>query len=251
MNDPKSKEEIVHFVDKYNINLEECVKDIKDFDNMNDFFIRELKPGSRLVTERENAGSVCSPADCRLLAFPLITDASSIWIKGDRFTVDELIKPCGEATIQEFQACSLVISRLAPQDYHRWHTPVSGVQGKTHRAGDAYYTVNPIAVRTTFNIFTENKREVYEIETERFGKMILVAVGATAVGSIQCLVQEGESFVKGDEHGYFAFGGSTVLMLFRRGTIVLNEDLVRKTNAGLETLVTMGCVLGREPPGGD
>jgi phosphatidylserine decarboxylase len=79
----------------------------------------------------------------------------------------------------------------------------------------ALFTVNPIAIRQDINVYTENKRVVSEIHTPSFGTVVLVAVGATIVGSIHHLTEPGSNVTKGDQHGYFAFGGSTILVLFQ------------------------------------
>jgi len=90
-------------------------------------------------------------------------------------------------------AGSLVIGRLAPQDYHRWHCPVAGVLGPRTRIDGALFTVNPIAVNRTVDVFTENTRELYEVDTEQFGKVLLIAVGATMVGSIHLVAPHSDT----------------------------------------------------------
>jgi phosphatidylserine decarboxylase len=79
------------------------------------------------------------------------------------------------------------------------------------------YTVNPIAVNKNVNVFTMNKRVVCPLESPEFGTVGMIAVGATMVGSINFLRHEGDKVKKGDQHGYFAFGGSTVLVFFEKG----------------------------------
>merc|ERR1719446_666606 len=100
---------------------------------MNEFFYRKLKPGTRVVDALEDPSVAVSPADCRLLSFPLMAAASEMWIKGDRFNVQDLLAPLSAEVIESFQACSLVICRLAPQDYHRWHMPVTGKVSAVHK----------------------------------------------------------------------------------------------------------------------
>lgn len=90
------------------------------------------------------------------------------------------------------------------------------------------YTVNPIAVNSPMvNVFTSNKRVVVLLETTAFGLVAFVAVGATLVGSIRFTVQEGDAVTKGQELGYFAFGGSTCILLVRGGLVHLDSDLQR------------------------
>ena len=136
--------------------------------------------------------------------------------------------------------------RLAPQDYHRIHVPVDGTIGSAVGLGDAYYTVNPMAVRAKeFDVYTENKRLVTRIESSLYGTVLYIAVGATMVGSIQVTVNKDDQVKKGDEFGYFAFGGSTVLLLFEPGKIRWDDDLLRNSHKPLETLLVMGSQIGR------
>ncbi|KAG6788874.1 hypothetical protein POTOM_004952 [Populus tomentosa] len=104
-----------------------------------------------------------------------------------------------------------------PKDYHRFHSPVSGTIEKFVKIPGCLYTVNPIAVNSKYcNVFTENKREVSIISTAHFGKVAFVAIGATMVGSITFSKKAGDHVKKGDEYGYFSFGGSTVICVFEK-----------------------------------
>jgi phosphatidylserine decarboxylase len=113
------------------------------------------------------------------------------------------------------------------QDYHRFHFPVSGVLASVREVPGKLMTVNPIAVNSSYpNVFTENKRSVAIIETEEFGDVAFVAIGATMVGSIVFTAETGWSYRKGEEMGYFQFGGSTVVAVFQEGTVAFDEDLL-------------------------
>lgn len=83
-----------------------------------------MKPTARPIAEPENAKVVSSPADCRLSAFPTIDLATKYWIKGYGFTLARLLG--SEDLAKSFDGGSIVIARLAPQDYHRWHSPIDG-----------------------------------------------------------------------------------------------------------------------------
>lgn len=107
------------------------------------------------------------------------------------------------------------------------------------------FQVNPVAVNTTVDVYTENKRVVCPIDSAEFGLVTFVAIGATMVGSICFTTQPGQTLKKGDEHGYFAFGGSTVLVLFPRGSIEFDNDLLANSAKPIETLVKVGTSLGR------
>ncbi|OAY65636.1 Phosphatidylserine decarboxylase proenzyme 2 [Ananas comosus] len=218
---------------------------IKDdcLSTFNEFFTRELKPGARPITciERDDI-AVCA-ADSRLMAFNSVSDSLRLWIKGRKFSIHGLLgmETCSTA----WNEGSLVIFRLAPQDYHRFHVPVSGTIESFVDIPGCLYTVNPIAVNSKYcNVFTENKRVVSIISTSEFGKVAFVAIGATMVGSITFLRKEGEYVHKGDEFGYFSFGGSTVICIFEKDAIQIDEDLLANSERSLETLVSVGMRLG-------
>ncbi|GLJ31936.1 hypothetical protein SUGI_0642840 [Cryptomeria japonica] len=163
--------------------------------------------------------------------------------KGKKFFVRGLLGD--EMYSDKFDEGALVIFRLAPQDYHHFHMPISGVVGRFNEILGQLYTVNPIAVNNKHcNVFTENKRVVCIISSQEFGKMAFVAIGATMVGSITFTKNEGDFLKKGDELGYFLFGGSTVVCVFKKDAIDLDEALVLNSERSLETLVSVGMSLG-------
>ncbi|EXB97318.1 C2 domain-containing protein [Morus notabilis] len=221
----------------------------------NEFFVRELKPGARPIAFMERDDVAVCAADCRLMAFKSVDDSLRFWIKGRKFSIKGLLGQ--EVCSKAFVDGSLVIFRLAPQDYHRFHLPVSGTIEKFVDIPGCLYTVNPIAVNSKYcNVFTENKRVVSIISTEDFGKVAFVAIGATMVGSITFLKNEGDRVKKGEQFGYFSFGGSTVICVFEKmivrftsidtvhDSINIDEDLLANSARSLETLVSVGMKLG-------
>ncbi|XP_059653363.1 phosphatidylserine decarboxylase proenzyme 2-like [Cornus florida] len=245
MNSVESAGDIPTFLDffKDQIKLAEVKHPLEHFKTFNEFFIRELKPGVRPIacTERDDV-AVCA-ADSRLMAYRTIEDSLRFWIKGKKFSVQGLLGK--ETCSSSFIDGTLVIFRLAPQDYHRFHFPVSGKIERFDHIPGCLYTVNPIAVNSKYcNVFTENKRVVSIISTSDFGKVAFVAIGATMVGSITFTKKEGDYVQKGDEFGYFSFGGSTVICVFEKDAIQIDEDLLVNSERSLETLVAVGMQLG-------
>ncbi|KAM7478937.1 hypothetical protein LguiA_027150 [Lonicera macranthoides] len=231
----------IAFIDQ--INLAEVKYSLMHFKTFNEFFIRELTPGARPIAfvERDDV-AVCA-ADSRLMAFNSAENSLRFWIKGRKFSIQGLLGK--EACSNAFIGGTLVIFRLAPQDYHRFHSPVSGTIEQFVDIPGCLYTVNPIAVNSKYcNVFTENKRTVSVISTADFGKVAFVAIGATMVGSITFTKKEGEYIQKGDELGYFSFGGSTVICVFEKDTIEIDEDLLANSARSLESLVAVGMKLG-------
>ncbi|KAL5564032.1 hypothetical protein UlMin_033779 [Ulmus minor] len=225
------------------IDMAEAKYPVEHFKTFNEFFVRELKPGARPIACMERDDVAVCAADCRLMAFKTADDSLRFWIKGRKFSIKGLLgqEVCSDAFVNG----SLVIFRLAPQDYHRFHVPVSGVVEKFVNIPGCLYTVNPIAVNSKYcNVFTQNKRVVSVISTAHFGKVAFVAIGATMVGSITFLKKEGDHVKKGEEFGYFSFGGSTVICVFEKDSIEIDEDLIANSCRSLETLVAVGMKLG-------
>jgi phosphatidylserine decarboxylase len=175
--------------------------------------------------------------------FPTVKQATEVWIKGKNFNLANLFK--NPALAQEFEGGSLAIFRLAPQDYHRFHSPVDGTVESVTPIDGTYYTVNPMAVQDTIDVFTENKRVVVVIKSPTYGKVAFVCIGAMMVGSIQFTGGKvGTVLKKGDEIGYFAFGGSTVVTVFQKNKVTFDADLVRNSAGVIETIVKMGNKIG-------
>ncbi|XP_074292959.1 phosphatidylserine decarboxylase proenzyme 2-like [Silene latifolia] len=244
MNSVESAKDIPKFLESFKdqINLSEVKYPLDHFKTFNEFFIRELKPETRPVACKDRDDVAVCAADCRLMAFSSVQDSTRFWIKGRKFSVQGLLGK--DVSASPFIDGTLVIFRLAPQDYHRFHFPVSGTIEQFVPIPGALYTVNPIAVNSSCNVFSENKRVVSIISTAYFGKVAFVAIGATMVGSISFTRKEGEHVQKGDEFGYFSFGGSTVICLFEKGVIKIDDDLLDNSARSLETLVRVGMTLG-------
>ncbi|EEF35940.1 phosphatidylserine decarboxylase, putative [Ricinus communis] len=250
MNSAESAKQIPKFIESFKdqINLAEIKYPLEHFKTFNEFFIRELKPSARPIAFLEHDDVAICAADCRLMAFKNVDDSSRFWIKGRKFSIEGLLGK--DICSSTFVDGALVIFRLAPQDYHRFHTPVSGTIEQFVDVPGHLYTVNPIAVNSEYcNVFTENKRVVSIISTAEFGKVAFIAIGATMVGSITFLKKEGDYIKKGDELGYFSFGGSTVICVFEKedlvqDAILIDEDLLANSARSLETLVCVGMKLG-------
>lgn len=239
------KKKIYKFIKFHNLNIDEIREPIESFGNFNEFFYRKLRSTARVIADPDDARVVVSPADCRLSVFSRIDDATSIWVKGRDFTLSNLFKD--EALVERFTNGLLVIARLAPQDYHRFHLPIDCTIGPSTYFDGALFTVNPIAVNQEVDVYTDNKRVCTILESPIFGKVAYITVGATMVGSIILTTYESLAAKKGDEHGYFAFGGSTLLLLFESGKIIFDSDLLMNSSKPIETLVRMGERIGIYP----
>jgi len=232
MDKPGSAEKIQPFVEEYEIDLSIAQK--QHFSSFNEFFTRKIKKSARPINTDSNA--VVSPADGKCMAYNDISNIDFI-IKGYRFDVYSFLND--SVLAQKYTDGSLVVIRLAPYDYHRFHFPVSGMISPTTQIDGDYYSVNPIALYNMAEIFCLNKREYVIISTPLFGDVIMAEVGATMVGSI-VQTYKGNLAEKGKEKGYFEFGGSTVVLLFEKNKIHIDEDLLTNTANGLETAIKTG-----------
>jgi phosphatidylserine decarboxylase len=251
---PESKQHIVPFIQSFQLEstLDEMVEpDPNAYPTFNAFFAREIRETARPIAEPENDLVTSSPADCRLTAFPTVDLATKYWIKGYGFTLERLL---GDADLaSQFEGGSIIIARLAPQDYHRWHAPVSGTVKGVREMPGTYYTVNPQAINEpgTVDVFCENRRSVMTVERSPTGSPIaIVAVGAMLVGSIKYVDgvdTPGAQIRRGQCLGAFYYGGSTVIVVYPPGEVVLDEDLVRhSTELGMETYMKVGWSTGRK-----
>lgn len=275
---PGSANNIADFVKYHHIPLDEVLRPLKSFTTFNDFFYRKLKPNSRSLHSPNNPEIIISPADSRLHCFPSISESTRLWIKGSNFSIPNLLG--SDVIASMFPAKSSVcIARLAPQDYHRFHSPVDGKIVRSYHIPGSYYTVNPMAVRQKLDVYTENARTILLIESPQHGLVAYVAVGAMMVGSILMTraafnggsggseddssitkypirsdLREGmvkmspesssdPNISRMDELGYFAFGGSTIVMLFQP-ECKFDSDLLANSRDQLETLIKVGDRIG-------
>lgn len=233
MMDRSSSAQKIHpFIQDFDIDMSIAQK--QEFKNFNAFFTRKLKDSARGIDTSANI--VVSPADGKILAYADMSKSDFI-IKGYRFDVFSFLDNPDLAP--KYEDGALLIIRLAPVDYHRFHFPVSGSISPNKKIEGNYYSVNPIALRKKAEILCLNKREYTIISNALWGDVIMAEVGATMVGSIKQTFK-GRLANKGDEKGYFEFGGSTVVLLFEKGRIHIDEDLLNNTAKGYETTVKMG-----------
>ena len=236
MDRPSSTKKIQPFIEEFDIDMNVFQK--QEFHSFNDFFTRKIKNNARPVDT--TATITASPADGKILAYADISNSDFI-VKGYRFDILSFLNNAELA--KKYIDGTLVIIRLAPADYHRYHFPLSGnVSPNTKIDGD-YYSVNPLALRKMTEIFCLNKREYSVITNPLFGNVIMAEVGATMVGSM-VQTYSGNFVNKGDEKGYFKFGGSTVVLLFEKDKIRIDDDLLINTLKGYETSVKQGERIG-------
>jgi len=233
-----STKKIKNFVSQMNIDMSESVKSISEFSSFNDFFYRKLKPSARPIGE-----GFVSPGDGKLLAFESPSKVHNFFVKGRKFTLAEFLN--SEVLAEKHKNDALIILRLAPNDYHRFHFPYAGKISNVTKVEGSYYSVSPYALAGNFaTVFCENKREHCTLTTADKGDVLLAPVGATMVGSILETFTPNTQIERGSEMGYFAFGGSTVVMLVDKSKVKIDSDLLENTKNKIETAVLMGEKIG-------
>jgi phosphatidylserine decarboxylase len=235
---PSSIKSIQPFVTELDIDMSEARKPMGQFTSFNDFFYRKLKPEARPI-----GNGLVSPADAKLLAFENISEVGDFFVKGQKFTLSSYLQD--EKLAKKFENSAMLIFRLAPNDYHRYHFPYDGKVLESTKINGRLFSVSPYALQPNFTrVFCENKREHVTLLTKYKGDILLSPVGATMVGTILSTFQPNSNIEKGDEMGYFAFGGSTVVMLVDKQQFKIDTDILDNTKNKRETAVVMGEKIG-------
>lgn len=241
MNSAGSRAKVAEFIRQYRLNAEEFADQPESFGTFNEFFYRKLKPGARPIAADELAAVF--PADGRHLGFECVAEAPGIFVKGATFTLEKLCQ--SRQLADRFARGSMVLSRLCPVDYHRFHFPVSGTPEHPVPIGGPLYSVNPLALRRNIQYLVENRRVYTMIQSPVFGRVLMFEVGATCVGGIEHTFTPGVPVRKGEEKGFFKFGGSETITLFEPERIRLADDLLKHSAEGRELYARMGDEMGR------
>lgn len=228
-----TQKNIAPFMATHGVNASECEKNPLTYPSFDAFFIRKLKKESRPL-----APGPIIPADGRYLFYQNVEASDGFIVKGKKFSLPRLI---GLQSIDEtYVQGSMAIARLAPSDYHRFHFPVDCVPGTSRLINGPLYSVNPIAVKQNICLLTENKRVVTLLKSDQYGTILFIEIGATSVGSIHQTYSPYTPYQKGDEKGYFSFGGSSIILLFEKDKIHFADDLLLNSSQHIETLCLMG-----------
>ena len=236
MNTPESAAKVVPFIERYGLDPADFTQAPDSFRSFNEFFYRQLRPAARPINPDD--ASVVFPADGRHLGFERASAISGVFVKGQKFDLPELL---GDATLAaRYAGGALVLSRLCPVDYHRFHFPAEGVPGESRLIPGPLFSVSPIALRRRLSYLWTNKRVVTPLVTRRFGTVLLLEIGATCVGTIRQTFSPGQPVAKGTEQGYFAFGGSSTITLFEPGMVTLAPDLLDHSSRLTELYAQVG-----------
>ena len=231
---PLSKGKVKKFIAQYGIDISDCEK--SEYSNFNDFFTRKRK---KYVDQTEE-NQLPAIADSKLLALPM-DENSQFWVKGVPYTPGELLE--NPELAGEFEGGLCLIFRLSPDDYHRYVYPDRGRQEATVAIKGVLHTVNPVGAE--MKVYRRNARRYTVLHTEHFGKVLEMEVGALLVGKILNHREDPARVEKLQEKGYFAYGGSTVILLLQKNAVEMDPDILTYSAKGIETKVRIGERIGR------
>jgi len=239
-----SRRRIRPFMAKYAIDPADLIRPPEEFPNFYEFFIRDIDPARRPF--ELDPGVCAAPVDGRVLVQSDIPPDREFPVKQAVFSLRDFLRDGRLA--EEFAGGTLVVCRLGLGDYHYVHFPFAGIPEAPVSLPGKYYPSGPYASsRRRIPFYRENRRMITCLDSERFGRTLIVEIGAFAVGSIRQLFRPGRPAAKGEKKARFEPGGSTVALLFKEGMIAIAADLLARSSSGMETYVRLGESLGRAP----
>ena len=243
---PLSQQKVAPFIKKFNIKMEDYLpedgrSEKSPYSTFNQFFIRRFRPGRRPIVQAPNEMAAFSEA--RYFGYESVSDEETVPVKGFNLKPKALL--ANTKWEKTFEDGPLLLARLCPVDYHRYHYPDDGTIVDDYRVTGLYHSVNPLALKSKQDILITNERHVTIIDTVNFGKLAYIEVGAICVGKIiqSKPLDKGRAFARGEEKGYFLFGGSTVIVIGEKGKWKPSADILENTKKGMETYLHLGMTV--------
>lgn len=235
LNKKRSTKLIDGFIKDNNIDMSIYPK--KEYKSFNDFFSRKIIAGKRKFSGSKN--DFCAPSDSKLIIHK-IDDNKEFIIKNKKYTLKSILRD--DKLSEEYKNGYFLIFRLSVDDYHRYAYIDNGKMLKGKEINGKYHTVGPIAFEK-YRVYQENQREYEVLKTENFGEIIQMEVGALLVGKIVNLKKK--TFKRGEEKGYFLYGGSTIVIIVKENILEIDEDILKNSSDGIETKVRQGEKVAR------
>ena len=237
-----SRHKIARFITQYGIDTAELTLPPEKYFSFNAFFTRQLNAMARPFVVDEHI--FCSPGDGKVLVYTQLNTESQFQVKGQSISLDSLLASSINPDI--YSGGAAIVLRLAPYDYHRYHFSTEGIAQPAKYIRGEYHSVNPLALAKVPDVYCRNQRAVTQFDSDNFGSIAYIEVGALTVSSIVQTYTPGR-VTKGQEKGYFQYGGSTIILLFEPDRIIFERDLVRDSANGIEVQVLAGSKLGKKP----
>ncbi len=225
------------FIRRNNISLEDF--DVSKWKSFNEFFVRPVKTGAREFDPDKNA--LLSPCDGLLTVYQ-IEESLTFSVKNSLYSIEALLE--NSSLAREYLGGLCLIFRLTPAHYHRYHYFDNGTKGENIYIKGVLHTVQPVATEN-IPVYTRNSREYTVLKTESFGEVVFMEVGAMLVGKI-CNHHKACSFARGQEKGYFKFGGSTVILLLKKDRARIYSSILAENENQQEFSVKAGQKIGEK-----
>lgn len=246
--------DIKAYAEKFNIDLNDFKppEDGRQYLSFNDFFTRELSAAGLkkrpFDSSKKARDKFFSPADSKIFVLKNVSNCDNFWVKESSFNLKSFLDD--PALAEEFQDGIVMIFRLAPSDYHRFHAPVSLTVEKIVEISGKLESVNPVSYAIGRQPL-KNKRVIIKCHNQKLGDFIIAPIGAMAIGTI--IVEEGvkeaikerKEIKVGQKMGYFEFGGSSILILLKKGALSVAQNFLDHSSQGLETRVLAGDLIGQ------
>ena len=237
MDTRRSVNRIDGFIRRNGIDMSDYVE--SDYRCFNDFFTRMIKPEARPINY--DPDMLISPCDGYMSAYKISSD-SVFSIKDSYYNVEDLVG--GGEIAGEYLSGTCLVLRLGVENYHRYCYIDDGFKSRNYHIPGRYHPVQPIVVRKQ-PVFVQNTREYTVLYTKNFGVVTQIEVGACLVGKISNHHEAGV-IRRGEEKGFFSFGGSTIVLLFKEGAVDIPQEVFDATAEGKEAIVKYGEAIGRK-----
>ena len=219
------------FVKKNHILLSDY--QLENIHSFNDFFSRRIKPELRPVDR--DPFHLTAPCDGLLSVWEIQKD-TVFPVKQSSYTISSLLRD--ERLARRYYGGYCFVFRLCVNHYHRYTYVDSGRKSQNRHIPGVLHTVRPVALHHV-PVFTENSREYTLIQSPHLGTLLQMEVGAMLVGRIVNHLEEGD-VTRGQEKGFFQYGGSTIIVLTQKDTVTVVPDLLAHSGCGTETPVKLG-----------
>lgn len=207
------------------------------YTSYNDYFSRCFAPGVRNIDS--NPKHLISPCDASLTVYE-IDEHSVFFIKNTLYSLYDILLD-GELA-DEFVGGLFLAFRLGVEDCHRYIFFDEGTLSGGRYIKGELHSIRPIAFER-FHVYKHNCRKYSVLNTRNFGKAVQIEVGAMLVGKI-VNKKNVVSFSRGDEKGYFEYGGSTIILLLKKDAAIIDKRIRENSARGIETKVKLGEKIG-------
>ena len=229
---PESAAGIETFMNATNYRIDDYIEGPSGWQTFNQFFARETKPGRRPIAEPRDDSVIVSPADAVFMGWWPIDENSNITVKEVNWSIADLL--AGSPYKDKFKNGIYTHSFLYIDDYHRYHTPVAGMLREVRNISGRVYMDVVREPDGTLNVVDgdtyqfNQERGLIVIDSPQVGLVAVLPIGMAYVSSVNLTAEAGTELRKGDEFGYFMFGGSDIVTVFANGNVVLDAEVGRK-----------------------